>query len=110
MQRLFGVDFVNIRPDFLRNPDTGSNLELDCYNSGLNIALEYNGRQHYIEIDYWGGKSTLQGVKDRDILKQYLCHKNETKLIVVPHTIKNKEKFILEQIELLNISHLIQKD
>jgi hypothetical protein len=110
MQSLFGVEFVNIRPDFLQNPDTGSNLELDCYNHDLNIALEYNGQQHYHAIDYWGGKTTFQGIQDRDILKQQLCDKNETKLIVVPYVVKNKERFILEQIELLQISHLIKED
>lgn len=43
----FGVKFNPARPDWLKNPHTGRNMELDCYNEKLGIAVEYNGRQHY---------------------------------------------------------------
>jgi hypothetical protein len=37
----------NLRPAFLRNPESGKSLELDCYDEEYNIAVEYNGIQHY---------------------------------------------------------------
>ena len=49
---IFGVEFVSIRPDWLKNPETKRNLELDGYNPniktaiGTGVAFEYNGSQH----------------------------------------------------------------
>lgn len=42
-----GKRFVTVRPCDLRNPETGQNLEIDCYNHKLRLAVEYNGIQHY---------------------------------------------------------------
>ena len=35
IETLTGKKFYKVRPDFLRNPKTGHNLELDCYNKEL---------------------------------------------------------------------------
>lgn len=43
LEILTGYRFESVRPDWLRNPLTGRNLELDCYNDTLKLALEYNG-------------------------------------------------------------------
>lgn len=48
LQRIFGREFLQgQRPDFLRNPETGRNLELDWWCPELRLALEHNGEQHY---------------------------------------------------------------
>src|SRR5690606_32389304 len=48
LQNIFiGYKFPNVRPDFMENNRTKRCLELDCYNEKLNLALEYNGKQHY---------------------------------------------------------------
>jgi len=36
----------NIRPDWLKNPGTGRNLELDIYYPELNLAFEFGGKTH----------------------------------------------------------------
>ena len=36
----------NYRPDWLKNPLTGKNLELDIYYPELKLAVEFNGMQH----------------------------------------------------------------
>jgi len=46
-------NFKKIRPNWLRNEKTGKNLELDMYCDELNIALEYNGKQHYEYVNYF---------------------------------------------------------
>jgi len=40
LRKIYGVDFPSARPDFLKNPVSGKNLELDCYNEKLKLALE----------------------------------------------------------------------
>lgn len=109
MQTLFGVDFQKARLDCLKNPQTGKNLELDCYNKDLQIALEYNGEQHYILVNYWGGLNLLKKTQLRDELKNKLCKENGIKLITVPYTVVDKKQFILERIKEFGISHLIKE-
>ena len=47
LEKIYGKEFLCVRPDFLRNPETNRKLELDCYNEELKLAVEYNGIQHY---------------------------------------------------------------
>lgn len=92
MERIYGVEFKNIRPDWLKNPETGCNLELDCYNENLKIAVEYNGKQHY-EWPNFTNQSQEQFEKQlrRDKFKKERCVRNEVKLITVPFEIPHNE-------------------
>lgn len=100
MEKIYGVPFKKIRPHWLKNPETGRNLELDCYNEDLQLAVEYNGKQHY-EYNERNGKSTSfhKGEKDfinqvrRDNYKAELCARNGIYLIIVPHTIAHEDIF-----------------
>ena len=42
--------FYNYRPEWLKNPLTGYNLELDIYYPNLKLAIEINGLHH--KLDY----------------------------------------------------------
>jgi predicted metalloprotease len=42
--------FTKTRPDFLKNPETNCNLELDGYNAEGKLAIEYQGKQHYEHV------------------------------------------------------------
>lgn len=91
LQYLFNKPFTNQRPDFLRNPVTGGNynLELDCYDSDLRLAVEYNGVQHYRYIPYFHkNKESFLNQKYRDELKRRMCRENGVTLIEVPNTVK----------------------
>src|SRR5436190_15068184 len=44
-ENYFKLPFTKTRPNFLKYK-TGRNLELDMYCPVLNLAIEYNGRQH----------------------------------------------------------------
>jgi hypothetical protein len=50
LERLLSVPFCKLRPAWLRNTvhNTGRNLEIDCYNEALGIAVEFSGPQHYV--------------------------------------------------------------
>lgn len=83
-------EFVSIRPSWLKNPKTGRNLELDLYNEQLKLAVEVQGRQHYVYTPYY--HKSYQDFKDqqeRDRLKNELCRKRGIRLIYVPYTISN---------------------
>lgn len=94
LQEIFGRSFNKARPDFLRNPVTGGyfNLELDCFDSELRIAVEYNGIQHYQYVSYFHkNKEAFLNQKYRDDMKRRICRENGILLIEVPYTVKNEE-------------------
>lgn len=92
LKELTGKDFNSIRPEFLRNPETKRNLELDCYNEELGIALEYNGKQHYIWPNFTG-QSREEFIKQirRDIFKVDMCDRNNIYLITVPYNVRDNQ-------------------
>jgi hypothetical protein len=92
MEYIYDKPFPCVRPQFLRNPETGRLMELDCYNEELKIAVEYNGVQHYVFPNY-----TNQSYEDfinqrrRDQFKVNLCDLNEVYLITVPFNVKHED-------------------
>ena len=59
----------NFRPDWLCNPSTGANLELDRYYPKLKIGIEFNGPQHRKQYNPY------QWHKDH--IKKHLCAKQQ---------------------------------
>ena len=106
LQKLFNKPFRNSRPDFLRNPVTGGNfnLELDCYDESLKLAVEYNGIQHYKYIPYFHkNKEAFRNQCYRDELKRRMCRDNKVNLIEVPNTVdvNDIEKFLIKKLKLI---------
>lgn len=88
MENIYGVPFITIRPSWLRNPETGENLELDCYNDDLQIAVEYNGVQHY-KWPNFTNQTQQQFINQvrRDEAKVEMCKRQGVYLIVVPYEV-----------------------
>jgi hypothetical protein len=63
---------TNIRPDYLKNPITGQNLELDIFYTDFKLAFEFQGDFHYT--------NNYQKTKDEIKLKQ----SKEKGIIVIP--------------------------
>ena len=102
IEEITGKKFNKIRPDWLENPETGYNLELDCYNEELGIAVEYNGEQHYKYPNaFHKSEEEFKSQTKRDKLKKELCDKRNVKLIVVPYTVKLNEieNYIKQQLK-----------
>lgn len=89
----FQKPFDKARPDFLKNPVTGENLELDLYNPDMKLAIEYNGSQHYHFNSFMhkNSRDKFQNQQYRDLIKKDLCKKQDITLIVVPYTIPHDQ-------------------
>ena len=84
VERIFKRSFTKVRPNFLINPKTNRNLELDLYNAELRIAIEYNGIQHYKFTNrFHKTYGDFRRQQERDALKQQLSKENDIFLIVV---------------------------
>ncbi len=55
----------------------------DIYFPKLNIAIEYQGKQHTQPVEFFGGHEAFIKNLERDERKRILCQKNETKLFYV---------------------------
>ena len=100
--------FPSVRPDFLKNPSTGKNLEIDCYNHILRIGLEYQGKQHTSYMPYF--HSSIQDFEyqvHKDKYKKMQCQRMGIKMIYVPHTVKYDDLFIYIQWKKLRYRNLL---
>lgn len=93
LEERFGVAFAKARPDFLKNPvNGGHNLELDCFNNELGLALEYNGAQHYKYTPHFhANKEAFLNQKYRDEMKRNMCKENNITLVEVPYTVRHDD-------------------
>ena len=57
--------------------------KLDFYLPDYNIAIECQGRQHFIEIPHFDGKNGLKTRIIRDVTKNNLCNENSIKLFYI---------------------------
>lgn len=98
---IFHRKFPNKRPDFMKNPLTGRNLELDCFNEELKIACEYNGIQHYKYLKHFHSSvEDFHRQQRNDQKTRENCIKNGIFLIEVPYTVKvpDIERFIVDKL------------
>ena len=118
-ESFFGITFKKVRPDWLKNPLSNCNLELDgfaeiiLHDSKYKIAFEYQG-EHHEKMIKRSSKQTqddliaqFDSIKRNDKLKYDLCQKNNVKLFYIyPKDLKLKDgikKSILEQSNILGI-------
>lgn len=108
LEHVFNKSFEKTRPNYLKNPVTNSNLEIDCFCQELNLGLEYQGIQHYKFTPFFHkNKAEFQNQKYRDLIKKFLCEKLGINIIEVPYTINNKMLafFIQNEIDKLIKTH-----
>ncbi len=91
---IFGVEFNTIRPEWLKNPETGRNLELDGYNPniktsiGQGVAFEYNGSQHsFYNPHFHRSQDAFVKQVRRDQYKRKVCADKKIVLISIPYHI-----------------------
>jgi very-short-patch-repair endonuclease len=101
LEHLTQKKFVSIRPQWLKNPKTNRNLEIDCYCEALNVAVEIDGEQHHHFIP-WFHKTyeTYLKQKENDLIKTKLLRDRGVKLIRIPYSVKTSglEEFIIQKL------------
>lgn len=88
-RKLVANVLYNHRPDFLCNPETKRNLELDIFVDVIRpfphqFAIEFNGKQHdQFVAKYHKTKRDFEKQQYRDGLKFEICRERKINLIVI---------------------------
>lgn len=69
-------------------------LYFDFFIPSKNLCIEYNGLQHYKNIDYFGGIEDYEKRIKRDIIKKEFCEKNKINLLIIKYNDNIEEKII----------------
>ena len=92
----FGITLIrNIRPPWLRVPGKSSTLELDMFLTEKNLAIEYDGPQHYeFPNPFHSTRSEFEHQQKLDRLKEELCAKKGVTLVRIRHDLQDPLKFL----------------
>jgi hypothetical protein len=74
------------------------NLRFDFYLPQHNMCIEYDGKQHFVANEYFGGIKSLESQRERDIIKNKYCEDNNITLIRIKYNENIKNKLILWQL------------
>lgn len=106
LEDLFQSPFTSIRPDFLKYPKTGKNLELDGYNETHNVAFEYQGVQHrkFTPLFHASYQDFVDQL-ERDGYKKHRCEELGIQVIYVPDTVpyEQLEHFLIQEVKKMNL-------
>ena len=86
------------RPYFLKS-SIGGQMSYDIFVSGLNVAIEYQGKQHFEPIDFFGGEVGFERVKIRDAEKLRLSNDNGVKLVYINYWEEVSEELIRQKLK-----------
>lgn len=74
-------------------------MSYDVYISGVNIAIEYQGKQHFEPVEFFGGEEGFASLRKRDAEKFDLSKKYGVKLIYINYWEEVNEKLIRDRVE-----------
>jgi hypothetical protein len=78
---------INFKPQkYFKDCKNINVLRFDFYLTDYNILIEYDGEQHFILKEFFGGESSLQQIKINDSIKQEYCYKNKIKLFRIKYS------------------------
>lgn len=70
-------------------------IYIDFYLPEYNTYIEYNGKQHYIMQEGFGGTLKFEQQVSRDIFLRNYCINNNIKLIEIPYTEKDPINYLI---------------
>ena len=92
VRRFYPDTLYQYRPDWL------GRQSLDLYIPSLRTAIEYQGIQHYLPVEFFGGEEALSQRRDLDRVKKELCAVNSVRLIEWPYSVDPTEKNVKEML------------
>lgn len=94
-QKLYGKDNVL----FQYSPSFLGQMSYDVYIISKNVAIEYQGKQHFEPVEFFGGQEHFKKQVIRDKLKNKLSKENDVKLVYINYNEIISEKLIKERVE-----------
>lgn len=95
VKQLYPNAIFQYRPNWL------SPQSLDIYIPELNVGIEYQGIQHYSEVDFFGGKKAFEHRVALDEKKRKICNEFNVRLIEWNYNIditkKNLKSFLYDE-------------
>ena len=76
-------------------PDWLGRQSLDLYIPSLKTAIEYQGIQHFLPVDFFGGEEALSLRQELDEQKRARCRENQVRLIEWPYSLEPTEENII---------------
>jgi len=85
-----------------------SKLPFDFYLIDYNLIIEFDGKQHYEPVNFYGcsnndANKAYYDVKENDLIKNKFCLDNNISLIRIPYTIKNIDEYLKKELNNLKI-------
>lgn len=77
-----------------------NNLRFDFYLPENNLCIEFDGLQHYIPVERFGGINYLNKIIKNDFIKNNYCLENNIKLLRIPYGDLKNIKYILDEQEI----------
>jgi len=74
---------------------------LDIFIPSLNVAIEYQGLQHYKPVEYFGDNKAYDDLVERDKIKKQLCERNGVDLIEWTYNIPISEITVKQKLKVL---------
>lgn len=71
-----------------------NHLPFDFYLPEYNLCIEYDGRQHYEAVEFFGGERGLRYIQKNDEIKNKYCNDNNIKLLRIKYNDNISEKLI----------------
>lgn len=85
-------------------------LPFDFYLPKLNLCIEYDGRQHFEPVEFFGGEDVFILQRIKDSIKNEYCHKYGRGLIRIPYTVKERlPEFLDHYIHEYRMNDLIER-
>lgn len=85
-----GIDY-EIQKSFDDLQNNYKKLPFDFFLPSYNLLIEYDGIQHFKEVQYFGGAKKLKAQKRRDAMKNAYAKCNNINLLRIPYTYSKEE-------------------
>jgi hypothetical protein len=83
--KFFTDNFSTYDVVYQYSPQWLGRQRFDVYFKSLNVAIEYNGKQHYQPIDFFGGDQGFENLVRLDALKRKKCFNNNCILFEIKY-------------------------